>query len=52
MPTDTISQELSNEIIEGIKARLGENVVVNLNVVSAIPAETSGKFRYVQSKVV
>jgi len=52
VPTDNVSEELSNQIIEGIKARLGENVVVNLKVVSAIPAEKSGKFRYVQSKVV
>jgi len=51
VPTVSVSQKLSNQIIEGIKARLGENVVVNLKVVSAIPAEKSGKFRYVQSKV-
>ena len=51
VPTGTVSQELSNSIIGGIKARLGENVVINLNVVSNIPAEKSGKFRYVISKV-
>jgi len=51
VPTDSMSQGLSNQIIEGIKARLGENVVVNLNVVTNIPAEKSGKFRYVISKM-
>lgn len=51
VPTGSVSQELNNKIVEGIKARLGSNVVVNLDVVSAIPAEKSGKFRYVISKV-
>lgn len=39
----------SNKIVDGFKMRLGESVDVQVKVVAAIPAEKSGKFRYVVS---
>jgi phenylacetate-CoA ligase len=38
-------------IERGIEARLGEGVRVEMNLVDMIPAEASGKFRYVVSNV-
>jgi phenylacetate-CoA ligase len=38
-------------IVTGFRARLGFDVVVAIEDVAAIPAEASGKFRYVVSKV-
>jgi phenylacetate-CoA ligase len=38
-------------ITQGLQARLGENVGVEIRVVEAIPAESSGKHRYVVSHV-
>jgi phenylacetate-CoA ligase len=38
-------------IIRGLKARLGEACRVMLSTVDAIPAEASGKYRYVVSRV-
>lgn len=38
-------------VAHGIKARLGAEVRVDLEVLPEIPAEASGKFRYVVSKV-
>ena len=38
-------------IERGLKARLGEQVTVEVALVDRIPAERSGKFRYVVSKV-
>ncbi|MCJ8321269.1 MAG: AMP-binding protein [Colwellia sp.] len=43
--------ELKNKIIKGFKARLGENVVIDIEIVGQIEAEKSGKFRYIISKV-
>jgi phenylacetate-CoA ligase len=40
------------DIAQGFKARLGANVRVDVEVAATIPAERSGKFRYVVSKVV
>jgi phenylacetate-CoA ligase len=38
-------------IEKGIKDRLGDTVRVEINMLDSIPAEASGKFRYVISKV-
>lgn len=45
------NQELSNKIIQGFKARLGKNVVIDIEIVEKVQAEQSGKFRYIVSKV-
>ncbi len=41
-----------NNIINGFKERLGNEVTVSIEVVDTIPAEKSGKFRYVVSHAV
>ncbi|WP_448547398.1 phenylacetate--CoA ligase family protein [Thalassotalea fusca] len=51
VPTDTLTDKLKTQIIDGFKARLGDNVQIALEQVDAIAAEKSGKFRYVISKV-
>ena len=51
VPTDTLSDELAAKIINGFKARLGQGVDIQLNIVDKIAAEQSGKFRYIISKV-
>ena len=38
-------------IVEGFKRRLGEQVHVKVEICSVLPAERSGKFRYVVSHV-
>ena len=38
-------------IVQGLQQRLGKNVSIEVERVSAIPAELSGKYRYVMSKV-
>ena len=43
--------ELNNKIINGFKARLGKNVIIDIETVDKIDAEKSGKFRYIISKV-
>lgn len=43
--------ELVEKIEQGFKARLGEEVKIVVEEVSAIPAEKSGKFRYVVSEI-
>lgn len=43
--------QLQEQLITGFKARLGDEVVVELEIVKQIEAENSGKFRYVISKV-
>ncbi len=48
---NALSEELKDKIIRGFKARLGDEVVIDLDAVSQIEAEKSGKFRYVISKV-
>lgn len=37
-------------IESGLKRRLGESVTIDVKLVDAIPAEASGKFRYVISR--
>lgn len=38
-------------VVSSLKSRLGENVEITVQVVNDIPAEKSGKYRYVVSKV-
>ena len=42
---------MTDSIIAGIKARLGQTVEVIVEHVAELPRERSGKFRYVQSMV-
>ena len=51
VPTNILSDELATQIIKGFKARLGQGVKIQLDVVEKITAEKSGKFRYITSKV-
>lgn len=46
-----IDKALTSEIIDGFKARLGQEVDIQLEIIEKIEAEKSGKFRYVISKV-
>ncbi|AZP14498.1 phenylacetate--CoA ligase family protein [Undibacterium parvum] len=48
---EPLSAELSSQIILGFRARLGAAVEIQVEQVNEIPAEKSGKFRYVISKV-
>jgi len=41
----------SIRILEGLKRRLGQDVEIRIELVDTIPAEASGKFRYVTSRV-
>ncbi|MDO6425490.1 AMP-binding protein [Thalassotalea sp. 1_MG-2023] len=49
--TGDLSEELSSKIITDFKKRLGEQVTIEIELVTKIDAEKSGKFRYVISKV-
>lgn len=50
--TDAVFQpEIEQTIIAGFKRRLGAGVDIQIERVAAIPMETSGKFRYIVSKV-
>ncbi len=51
--TDTgqLSDTMSEKIIGDFKKRLGEQVTIEIETVTKIEAEKSGKFRYVISKV-
>ncbi|KIO49422.1 phenylacetate--CoA ligase family protein [Nitrosospira sp. NpAV] len=46
-----MNRELVSKIELGFKARLGQEVEIAIEEVPAIPAEKSGKFRYVVSRV-
>lgn len=46
-----LSQIDTDQIIKSFQARLGHDVVIKIEQVTEIPAEKSGKFRYVISKV-
>lgn len=46
-----LSPELKQKIIHGFQARLGTGVTIQVEQVAEIPAEKSGKFRYVISKI-
>ena len=49
---NNFTKENKTEIVEGFKARLGEHVEVIIECVEKIPAEKSGKFRYVVSHAI
>jgi phenylacetate-CoA ligase len=49
MVDGTFTPEISLKIINEFKKRLGVDVVVNIEIVSNIPHEKSGKFRYIIS---
>lgn len=51
VPGPGCSNDVEVTITRGIKARLGQAVVVSVERVSEIQREKSGKFRYVSSKV-
>jgi phenylacetate-CoA ligase len=51
VPTPDFAPQASQAIERGLKARLGPQVTVEVALVDHIPAEQSGKFRYVVSKV-
>lgn len=46
-----ISDGMKDAIVQGFKARLGGSVEIDVEQVAEIPAEKSGKYRYVVSKV-
>ncbi len=48
---DAFTPESSQLIVDGFKRRLGDSVQVVVDRVAAIPAEKSGKFRYIVSHV-
>lgn len=52
VPSNQLSEKLKGAVVSGFKARLGDEVTVEVEQVSQIDAEKSGKFRYVISKVV
>lgn len=49
--TQGLSEPLKQKIVQGFKARLGQEVAIDIEQVTQIAAEKSGKFRYVVSKV-
>ncbi|MEJ2345810.1 MAG: AMP-binding protein [Gammaproteobacteria bacterium] len=51
VPEGDLSQATATAIRNGLQARLGQGVEVRIERVSDIPAEASGKFRYVTSHV-
>ncbi len=51
VPGAGFSANDEQRIVQGLQQRLGKNVSIEVEQVSAIPAEQSGKYRYVMSKV-
>jgi phenylacetate-CoA ligase len=51
VPGENCSQQVETLISDGIKARLGQSVFVQVLRVDEIPKENSGKYRYVQSYI-
>jgi phenylacetate-CoA ligase len=51
VPTPEFAPETVKVIERGLKARLGSAVAVDVALVGEIPAEASGKFRYIVSRV-
>jgi phenylacetate-CoA ligase len=49
VPEAGFGTQAPQEIVAGFKRRLGEGVEVDIRLVEAIPAEKSGKFRYIIS---
>lgn len=51
VPGERFEQARVGDIVTGMRARLGATVTVDVQLVDGIPAERSGKFRYVLSHV-
>lgn len=51
LPDGRLGDDLVGKIKKDFKARLGRDVTIAVNEVAEIPAEKSGKYRYVVSKV-
>lgn len=51
VPEERLDDSLARKIEQGFKARLGSDVEIRIEATDAIPAEKSGKYRYVVSKV-
>ena len=51
VPAKPLTAAVRDAIDEGLRARLGRAVAVEVEEIGEIPAERSGKFRYVVSKV-
>ncbi|HTR59131.1 MAG TPA: AMP-binding protein [Casimicrobiaceae bacterium] len=51
VPSEPLTSSVRAAIRDGLCARLGHDVTVDIEETSEIPAERSGKFRYVVSKV-
>lgn len=51
VPAEGFTEDSQREIERQFHARLGSEVRIDIEKLAAIPRETSGKFRYVQSKV-
>jgi phenylacetate-CoA ligase len=52
VPDEGFDPGIEGRIRAGMAQRLGQDVRIDVEVVSDIPAEASGKFRYVVSKAV
>ena len=51
VPARSLGQAVRDSIVDGLQARLGRDVAIDIEEVGEIPPERSGKFRYVVSKV-
>lgn len=51
VPRDELTEDMSREIREGLRARLGQGVTIEIEEKASIAPEQSGKFRYVVSRV-
>lgn len=51
VPEGKLESNVLDKIMQGFKARLGSEVEIDVQEVAEIPAEKSGKYRYVISKV-
>jgi phenylacetate-CoA ligase len=51
VPQDRLGPEVISRIEQGFKARLGQDVGIAIEEVTEIPAEKSGKYRYVVSRI-
>jgi len=52
VPGEAFTEDTERAVVTGLSQRLGEGVTIEVEKVSDIPRERSGKFRYVVSKVV
>lgn len=51
VPGDDFTARISDDIVSGVRARIGQSVDVCVEQLTEIPPERSGKFRYVVSHV-